>query len=80
MTVGAIHPEPIETRFGLHIMALDRRIEGRDLPFELVRERIAEWMGEKVRRVAIRQYVSILAGRADIKGIDLAASASPLVQ
>lgn len=80
MAAGTFHPEPFETRYGLHIVALDRRIEGRDLPFELVRERIAEWLGEKVRRAAIRQYVSILAGRADIEGIDLAGAASPLVQ
>jgi peptidyl-prolyl cis-trans isomerase C len=80
ITVGSIHPEPVETRYGLHIVALDRRIEGRDLPFEMVQGRIAEWMGEKVRRAAIRQYVSILAGRADIQGIDLEASTSPLVQ
>jgi peptidyl-prolyl cis-trans isomerase C len=46
----------------------------------MVQGRIAEWMGEKVRRAAIRQYVSILAGRADIQGIDLEASTSPLVQ
>lgn len=80
IAVGTIHPEPVETRYGLHIVALDRRIEGRDLPFEMVQGRIAEWMGEKVRRAAIRQYVSILAGRADIQGIDLDASTSPLVQ
>jgi peptidyl-prolyl cis-trans isomerase C len=80
ITVGTIHPEPVETRYGLHIVALDRRIEGRDLPFELVHERIAEWMSEKVRRAAIRQYVSILAGRADIQGIDLDTATSPLVQ
>lgn len=80
ITVGAIHPEPVQTRYGLHVVAVDRRIEGRDLPFELVQDRIAEWMGEKVRRAAIRQYVSILAGRADIQGIDLEAASSPLVQ
>jgi len=80
IAVGTIHPEPVATRYGLHIVALDRRIEGRDLPFELVHERIAEWLAEKVRRAAIRQYVSILAGRADIQGIDLAGAASPLVQ
>jgi peptidyl-prolyl cis-trans isomerase C len=80
MTVGTIHAEPVQTRFGLHVVALDRRIEGRDLPFELVHARIAAWMGEKVRRVAIQQYVSILAGKADIQGIDLAAATSPLVQ
>ncbi len=80
MAVGSIHPEPVASRYGLHIVALDRRIEGRDLPFDMVQGRIAEWMGEKVRRAAIRQYVSILAGRADIQGIDLGASATPLVQ
>jgi peptidyl-prolyl cis-trans isomerase C len=80
MTVGAIHAEPVQTRFGLHIVALDRRIEGRDLPFELAHERIAAWMSEKVRRMAIQQYVSILAGRADIQGTDMAAATSPLVQ
>ncbi len=78
MQVGTI--EAVKTRYGMHVVALDRRIEGRDLPFELVRGRIADWMGEKVRRAAIRQYVSILAGRADIQGIDLDASTSPLVQ
>lgn len=80
MAPGVVHPEPVASRFGLHIVALDRRIQGRELPFDMVRDRIAGWMTEKVRRVAIQQYVSILAGRADIKGIDLAASTSPLVQ
>ncbi|WPB87154.1 peptidylprolyl isomerase [Sediminicoccus rosea] len=80
MSVGAIHSEPVETRYGLHIVALDRRIEGRDLPFDIVRGKIAAWLEEKVRRTAIRQYIQILAGRAEIDGIDLAAAGSPLVQ
>lgn len=70
----------VETRFGIHVVALDRRIEGAALPFEMVRERIAAWLNEKVRRQAIRQYIGILAGRAEIVGVDLAASATPLVQ
>jgi peptidyl-prolyl cis-trans isomerase C len=78
--VGTIHPEPIKTRYGLHIVAVDRRIDGCFLPFELVHEKIAAWMHEKVRRSAIRQYVEILVGKADIQGIDLAAASSPLVQ
>ena len=43
----------------------------------MVRDRIAEWLDEKVRRTAIQQYVAILAGRAEIVGIDIAASPSP---
>ena len=80
MVVGAVHPVPVETRYGLHVVEIERRIEGRDLPFDLVRDRIAAWLDDKVRRVAIKQYVTILAGRAEIIGIDIAATSSPLVQ
>ena len=70
----------IETPYGLHIVALDRHIEGVALPFEMVRGRIATWLNEKVRRQAIKQYIAILAGRAEIVGINLDASITPLVQ
>ena len=79
LQVGEIS-EPIETRYGFHIVMLERRIIGRDLPFGMVSSRIAAWLGEKVRRTAIRQYIAILAGRAEITGIALDSSASPLVQ
>ncbi len=80
MPVGEIADEPVETRYGFHVVWLDHRIAGNELPFEIVRPRIASWLDEKVRRVAIRQYITILAGRAEITGIALDASASPLVQ
>ncbi len=79
MAVGAVHPQPVETRYGLHVVRLDRRVEGRDLPFDLVRSRIAEYLDEAVRRRALQQYVSVLAGRATVTGVDLAGS-GPLVQ
>ncbi len=80
MTPGAPHPQPVETRYGIHVVVLDQRVDGEDLPFEIVHDRIARWLEEKVRRTAIQQYISILAGRANIQGIDIAASSSPLVQ
>lgn len=79
MTAGKIHPQPVETRYGAHVVRLDRRIDGRDLPFELVQERIAEYLDEAVRRRALSQYVSVLASRARVTGVDLAGS-GPLVQ
>ena len=79
MTVGTVHPDPVESRYGLHIVRLDRHIEGRELPFEMVRERIAAYLDETVHRRAMQQYVSILAGRAAITGVDLTGS-GPLVQ
>ncbi|HEX4893461.1 MAG TPA: peptidylprolyl isomerase [Hyphomicrobiaceae bacterium] len=70
----------VESRYGFHVVLLERRIPGRELPFDLVKDRIAAWMEERVRRTAIRQYISILAGRATVTGIDLGATQSPLVQ
>lgn len=80
LPLGEVTPQPVETRYGLHVVLVERRICGRELPFELVRERIRDWLDEKVRRTALAQYVSILAGRAEITGIALASAASPLVQ
>ncbi len=71
---------PVETRYGIHLIRLRRRIDGRQLPFEAVRERIEAYLGEHVRRQATAQYVALLIGRADIRGIALDGAASPLVQ
>lgn len=80
MVPGALHPEPVETRYGLHVVRLDRRIDGRMLPFELVQGRIADYLDEAVHCRALQQYVSILAGRATVTGVDLIAARGSLVQ
>jgi peptidyl-prolyl cis-trans isomerase C len=80
MEPGSIHAEPVESRYGLHIVRLDRRIEARQLPFEIARPLIAGYLSDHVQRTAQRQYVSLLAGRAAIVGVDLEAAASPLMQ
>jgi len=64
--------EPVETRYGLHIVRLDRRIDGRDLPFELVADRIADYLRHSVNRRATAQYIARLVSRAEITGIALA--------
>ena len=78
--VGAIHPEPIESRYGFHVVIVDQHIAGQDLPFDLVRDQIANWLTARAHHTAIRQYITLLAGRAEITGITLDASTSPLVQ
>jgi peptidyl-prolyl cis-trans isomerase C len=72
--------ELVKTRHGFHIVAVDQRIPGRKLPFEAVREQIAARLRSQVEENALRQYVSVLAGRAEVEGAELAASPSPLVQ
>ena len=69
---GSLCAEPVATRYGFHIIRLERRVEGRELPFEAVAAQIADYLAESVRRRAIAQYVARLASRAEITGIDLA--------
>jgi len=68
---GEISGEPVATRYGLHIIRLDRKNEGRELPFELVADRIRDYLRESVMRRASAQYVARLVSRAEITGIAL---------
>lgn len=75
-----IRPQLVKTRFGFHILAVDRRVAGEQIPFEAVRERIGEILAERVQQVAMRQYVQVLAGQADVRGVALGAVEVPLLQ
>jgi peptidyl-prolyl cis-trans isomerase C len=77
--VGVLR-ELVRTRFGLHIVAIDQRIPGKRFPFEAAHERVAQRLRAAVEEKALRQYVSVLAGRANVEGVDLAAAAAPLLQ
>jgi peptidyl-prolyl cis-trans isomerase C len=69
---GALGDAPIATRYGFHLIRLDRKIDGAPLPFEWVRERVAAYLDERTRRTATAQYIARLVSRAEITGIELA--------
>jgi peptidyl-prolyl cis-trans isomerase C len=77
---GALCPDPVKTRFGVHVIRAGRRLEGRQLPFELVEDKIAAYLEEASWRRAVAQYLAILAGQAEIIGLDLVTADGPLVQ
>lgn len=78
-TVGVL-PKLVTTRHGFHIVAVDRRIDGKQLPYEVVAERLAAELRERSEARALSQYVRVLAAGAAIEGVELEAAASPLVQ
>ena len=77
---GEICAEPVRTRYGVHVLRLDQRVEGRQLPFEQARARIATYLEERSWRRAVAQYITLLAGQARIEGFDLPGASTPLVQ
>lgn len=60
-----------ETRYGIHVLRLDARAEGRVLPFEVVRPQLAEASEKSAWLRASRAYVETLIAAADVCGIDL---------
>ncbi|MEH6472478.1 MAG: peptidylprolyl isomerase [Halopseudomonas sp.] len=72
--------QPIVSRYGIHVLRVDRRVEGEPLPFDAVEDKIGHYLNHQVYRRAISQYIGILAGEAEIEGIDINAAGSPLVQ
>jgi len=69
---GETTATPVATRYGFHIIRLERRIPGVLMPFESVSERISQYLTERARRTATAQYLARLVSRAEIAGIELA--------
>ncbi|MFC0400864.1 peptidylprolyl isomerase [Paraburkholderia rhizosphaerae] len=73
-------PGLVNTRFGFHIVRIDHRVEGEQMPFDAVEADIARFLGERVMHKAMQQYVTVLASRARIDGVELGEANGPLVQ
>ncbi|PVB62371.1 peptidylprolyl isomerase [Labrenzia sp. 011] len=68
---GEITAEPVLTRHGYHIIRMDALGEGQVLPFEAVREKIAEAMEKTAWARQARRFVDQLVKAAEIEGADL---------
>lgn len=72
--------QPIESRYGYHIVLVEQRVEGELVPFHMVKERIAAQLSQRVWQKSVTQYLQMLVGEATIEGITLQGAASPLLQ
>lgn len=81
MAEGEISREPVATEVGFHLIRLHHRAEGKEMPFEAVRGWIEKHLKTQSWQNAVRQYVQLLAGEADIRGYAFPTAAkTPLVQ
>lgn len=72
--------DAIETRYGLHVVWVENRVEGQALPYEHVKEGIARYLEDSAFRRGISQYLQLLAGSSVITGVNIKAADSPLLQ
>jgi len=80
LTPGAVAAAPVQSRFGWHVLRLDRRVEGAQLPFELVEDRIRLHLESRAWTAAAARYVADLAAAARAHGVALTLTADGGVQ
>lgn len=73
-------PRLVHSRFGFHVVEVLAREAGVVPSYESVRGAIAKTLERQAFVTALRQYLSVLAGAADVEGVDLEGATSPLVQ
>lgn len=80
LQTGELCTAPVLTEVGFHIIKVHRRVDGAELPFEAVQGWIAGYLKNQSWQRAVKQYIQLLAGEADIKGYSIQGADSPLVQ
>ncbi len=60
----------IESRYGFHVVTIDRKIEGVELPYDYVKEKVGEYLMDKVQRKATAHYIQRLLEDAEIEGFN----------
>lgn len=68
---GTTGREPVRSRFGWHVLRLERRIPGRELPFEVVQGKIADMLEARAWAIEASRYVAGLVGDARVEGVVL---------
>ena len=77
--VGVL-PRLVHSRFGLHVVEVLEREGGTPQTYEAVRGAVAMALRQQAWVTALRQCLQLLAGQAEVEGIDLEAANTPLVQ
>ncbi len=68
---GEMTGKPVESRYGYHIIRLDDRVQGRVLPYDIVRPRIAEALEKASWTREARRFVRGLVSSAKVSGVDI---------
>lgn len=68
---GVVAPSPVRTRYGWHVIRLDRRAPSAILPFDAVHEAIRASLRARASIAASARYLQALAAGAEIEGLTL---------
>lgn len=75
-----LESQPIETRYGFHLVNINRITPGQPLSFDECKQKIADYLQERVKRKELAHYIQQLISEASIEGYDFSIPSSPLMQ
>lgn len=68
---GTTGREPVRSRFGWHILRLQRRIPGQTLPFDIVAPKIGDMLEARSWSLAAARYIAGLASAGEVEGVQI---------
>ena len=73
-------PFVVESRFGFHIVQVNQFIEGTQLPYAVVEDKIRDYLKERVARKSLSQYLHRMVAEAEIIGFSFNTDQSSIMQ
>jgi len=62
---------PLESRYGLHVVNITRKIEGKPLEYDMVADKVRGYLVNRASHLAIQAYIHGLVEKADIDGVEV---------
>lgn len=61
----------IESRYGFHVVNINRKIEGKQLEYSMVSDKVRGYLVNSASHLAIQAYIQGLVEQADIEGVEI---------
>lgn len=61
----------IESRYGFHVVNINRKIEGKQLDYDMVSDKVRGYLINSASHLAIQAYIQSLVEQANIEGVEI---------
>lgn len=61
----------IESRYGFHVVNINRKIDGKQLEYDMVSDKVRGYLINSASHLAIQAYLQSLVEKAEIKGVEI---------
>jgi len=61
----------IESRYGFHVVNINRKIEGKQLDYDMVSDKVRGYLINSASHLAIQAYIQSLVEQAEISGVEI---------